>query len=98
MKKAILTALACSLVALPAYAAKDKHQGMRKDKIEHTINKMDSDRDGRISMNEHEAFSARMFSKIDANNDQTLTHQELASYQHGKMGKEGYKDKYGYNE
>jgi len=76
MKKALLTALLLSCVALPAYANTQDKDNMAA----RLISKMDTNGDQAISITEHESFSAHMFRNIDSNEDNQLSHDEIMAY------------------
>jgi hypothetical protein len=78
MKKAILLTLAAATLAMPAMA-NQKHKGMH-DMHGQMFDKIDTDRDGKITKAEHDAFSEKKFSEMDANNDGVLTKDEMAAY------------------
>lgn len=80
MKKVILTMLLCASVAAPAYANKPHDQEDKAHMASRLIDKMDNNADGQISMNEHEAFSAKMFYDVDTNKDRMLSQSEIAAY------------------
>jgi len=73
----------------PPHAAMGKG-GAQKSKVTATeaMKKMDSDGDGRLSLDEHAEAAANKFGEWDANDDGSLTRQELAAgYKNARSGK-----------
>ena len=85
MKKIILL-IAVSLMVFPLLAKPNKKEHHMKGKGEHhkkMMEKLDTDKDGKISSDEWMA----MFKKIDANNDGKIDDSEFKAH-HEKMKKE----------
>lgn len=73
-----LPAFAADTAAATATAAAkgDKTTRMLK-KGGYYLNRMDTNKDGRVSPSEHEAFAEQMFRDADTNGDKMLTSQEI---------------------
>jgi hypothetical protein len=69
-----LTAVLAMAAAMPALAATDKDMDAKMDM---KFEKMDTNKDGAISQQEHDAFSKKMFTEADTNNDSKLSRDEL---------------------
>ena len=83
MKKLILPLLIVALtlpVAAMACPGSDKGKGMHGGHFE----KMDTNGDGAVSVEEHASFAAQRFSKMDANGDGMLTKDEITKNRKGK--------------
>jgi hypothetical protein len=83
MKKILPLALAGICIAMPALA-NDKPEQM-KYSPGYMFDKMDSNKDGKVSKAEHDAFAAKKFSDMDTNNDNILTKDEMAAYRKSHM-------------
>lgn len=84
MKKALITTIAATIALASAstfaYAAKDgdKRGGRgHGPNIERMLEKLDTNKDGGISLEEVKTSRADLFTKVDANNDQSLTMEEF---------------------
>lgn len=80
MKKSIITAIAATIALTSAstfaYAAKDGDK--RGPNIERMLERLDTNNDGGISLEEVKAHQANLFTQVDANNDSSLTEEEFA--------------------
>ena len=83
MKVFKLILVAASLcMTVPAFANMGKKMG---DKVEHKMDKMDENNDGKVSAAEHANGSRMMFEKMDTDKDGFLTTAELkAGFEHKK--------------
>ena len=72
MKKSTAAILSAVLFASPAAYA-EHHGGKHGDRF---FEKVDTDKDGKISKAEHQAKSDMMFTKMDANKDGFVTKEE----------------------
>lgn len=84
MKKTLITALTASIVLASAstyaFAAKDggKRDGHRHGpSIERILERLDTNKDGGISLEEVKTAREEMFAKVDANSDSSLTEEEF---------------------
>lgn len=73
MKHPVLAALALSLLAAPAFAEHDGKAHRGPDKF---FEKVDTDKDGKISRAEFAAKGDEMFKEADTNNDGFITKEE----------------------
>ena len=92
-QKAISTLMgaAFALVAGVGIATASGHEGGDKagKKGHHMFEKMDTDGDGKISPEEHEAMAAERFSEMDSNGDGFVDKSEMKA--HHKAMKEKWK-------
>ncbi len=82
MKKALMMAVAATMFAMPAMANdKDMTPAEKEAKMEKKadmwFDKIDSNGDGKISKEEHDAFGDSMFTKADANSDGNISKEEM---------------------
>lgn len=90
MKPLFITATVLSMILGGSFAvAKDgeKHH----HKLEKMLEKVDTDKDGAISLQEHEAHTAQKFKEMDANGDGKATKEEIEAYYQAKREKWGHK-------
>lgn len=74
MKKILtITTMAAVLAAVPALA----NDGKMEAKADHYFEQMDTDNDGKISREEHDAFSDKMFTEADTNKDGAVSRDEM---------------------
>lgn len=88
MKKPILAALALSLFASPVLA--EGHEGGAHDGPrgpEHFMQKLDADKDGKVSKDEWRAKGDAMFSESDTNGDGFITRDEAKAFHEKRMEK-----------
>ena len=79
MKK--LFAVTLFTLALPfSVSAEDSDQAKLMKKTDYLIEKMDGNKDGKVSKEEYEVYSARKFKIIDSNNDGSISRDELLAY------------------
>ncbi len=94
-RKIILTTLSAALVAgaaIPAFAApgdRGRHAGPRAAAMQDVmfvrlLKKADTNKDGKISMDELTSFQDQLFTAVDANKDGTLTRGEMLDYRQAK--------------
>jgi hypothetical protein len=103
MKKLILTAALFVSALTPAYAREYRCADPNYNSgwiTDGTLSQMDRNNDGIITMNEHEAYNARLFRKADRNGDHVLSRREITAFNDGVQ--EGFfdrfnRDGYGYN-
>ena len=77
-KMTAMAAMAMMCMSMPAMAAMDKNTPEKmKMKTDYWFNKMDTDHDGKISKEEHDAFGEDMFKKADANGDGSISKEEM---------------------
>jgi hypothetical protein len=77
MKKIIPLMTVLCMAATPVLAMSDKDMDMKSDRY---FNKMDTNNDGMVSMQEHDDYAKRMFTEADANRDNKLSRDELHAY------------------
>ncbi len=91
MKNPVLATLAFCLFAVPALAedaAKDpgEHHGGPRGP-EHFMQKVDADKDGKVSKAEWSAKGDTMFNESDANKDGFITREEAQAFHEKRMEK-----------
>ena len=84
MKKMLLIVVA-GIATSTAALAHDK-DGWMDHKVDHMFETMDTNKDGSISAEEHEAGSKKMFVDADSSGDHMLSKDELKSYFKAKKG------------
>lgn len=82
MKYAILAAIMLALAAMPAAAKSMKDMG---EKAQYYLEKMDTNKDGKVSMEEHDSYGRLMFGEADTNNDNFLSREELEAHKKKEM-------------
>ena len=74
--KRLFTALAIAGLMAAPLAATANEDKMEK-KVDYYFNKIDTDKNGSISKQEHEAFGQSMFNEADTNKDNQISKAEL---------------------
>lgn len=90
MKKPVLATLALCLFASPVLA--EGHEGGEKGKhgprgAEHFMQKIDTDKDGKVSKAEWNAKGDAMFNESDTNKDGFITREEAQAFHAKRMEK-----------
>jgi len=92
--KISLLLFACMAFSLSAKHHKGHGPGMKGPMHGKMLEKMDTDKDGKISKTEWQAHHDEMFAKLDADKDGSITkdefqahHSKMMKEHHGKMGK-----------
>lgn len=85
MKKTLLAlsvmTLCTSAAIIPAFA----NEAKLDKKVDFYLNKMDADKDGAVSEDEHEEFAEKMFEDADTNDDDVLSRDELIACKKKEM-------------
>jgi Ca2+-binding EF-hand superfamily protein len=87
MNKLAFAAAIVAMSAAPAFAKDKMHSDkMHSDMMaDDKFAEADTDHDGMISMEEHEACAKRMFDKADTNGDKMISKDEMRAYMHNEM-------------
>ena len=94
MKKQVSYVLAAALLAAPTVAMADDHKG--KDHKAKHLEKVDTNKDGKISLDEFLAQKKEHFTKVDVDADGFLTKEEMkAAHQKMKKKFKGKRGKHG---
>lgn len=94
MKKLIaVTSLLALSAALPAFAASDDMKAEMKKMCDQHFAEMDTDKNDKVSKEEHDAFSAKMFLEADADKDGFITREEKDAFREKMMEDKKAEDK-----
>ena len=82
------TTLALAVIAIATTAHADTH-GVKRDGNKHAqyFEKIDTNKDGSISLQEHQAYSSQKFLKMDANQDGLVSKDEAMAAKKEKRDK-----------
>lgn len=89
MKKILMASCAIMMLASPALAGADHKDPDAKaaKKVELYFPKIDTDKDGKVSAAENEAYGKQVFDEADTNNDGFITKEEMTAYTKAEMQK-----------
>lgn len=89
MKKTIAMMALAMMIATPAFADHTpEHRAEKaKAKADYYFNQIDTDKDGKVSKSEHEAFGEKMFSDADTNKDGSISKDEMIAAKKAEMAK-----------